>query len=584
MKKKLMIKVFLLCMFIYQGLFAKESFVPIFIDDMMIMIPKQTIDRVEASAFLSRTTFGATDEEIGKLSEMNSYRRWIDDQFAKAPSFHMAWIHTHAKGINGVPDLNSSVEDWKKYSDALGVMQRDAWWDIVVHSEDQLRQRVAFALSEIFVISRNGPLLTFPDARVSYYDILVKDAFSNFETLLHDVTFHPAMGKYLSYLGNARSQNGSHPDENYAREVMQLFTIGLYQLNPDGTRKLLNGQTMPTYDQHDIEEMAKVFTGLSDDNEQFESEAAFSSFHARTSPMVVFEDQHDTTEKRILLGQGIIPAGGNTRTDIDHALHLLFMHPNTGPFIARRLIQRLVTSNPSAAYVGRVAAVFDNNGHGIRGDMKAVIKAILLDDEALYGIKDSPETFGKFREPLLFVSHLFRAFHAQNAEHNLTQGDTPLYQYHSFNFNGTGFTHQEGALEALTVFNYFTPDDAPYLLKQQGLYSPELELYGKAGIDDQLMGLITKNGFVYELFDITAELQLDTEIALVHEKRYDALLEYLDTLLCAGHLSAETKARIKHFMEEVHGKTIDDYFVNDERLVRYTIGLVMTSPDYALQR
>jgi len=584
MKKKLVINVFLAFAFMYQTLLAKESFVPIFVDEMMIMIPVRTIDKAEASAFLSRATFGATLEETERLSSMNSYQRWIDEQFDKAPSFHMAWIHAHAKGINGTPDLNSSVEDWKKYSDALGFMQRDAWWDIAVNGEDQLRQRVAFALSEILVVSRNGPLLTFPDARVSYYDILVKDAFANFETLLHDITFHPAMGKYLSYLGNMRSQNGSHPDENYAREVMQLFTIGLYQLNPDGTQKLLNGQPLPTYDQHDIEEMAKVFTGLSDDNGKFESEAAFSSFHARTSPMVAFEEYHDTTQKQILLGQETIPAGGDTRTDIDHALHLLFMHPNTGSFIAKRLIQRLVTSNPSAAYVGRVAAVFNNNGYGIRGDMKAVIKAILLDDEALHGAEDFPETFGKFREPLLFVSHLFRAFHAQNAEHNLTQGDTLLYQYHSFNFNGTGFTRQEGALEALTVFNYFTPDDAPYLLKQQGLYAPELELYGKAGIDDQLMGLITKNGFVYELFDITAELQLDTEMALAHEKRYDALLEHLDTLLCAGSLSAETKARIKRFMEEVHGKTIDDYLVDDERLVRYTIGLVMTSPDYALQR
>jgi uncharacterized protein (DUF1800 family) len=538
----------------------------------------------EASAFLSRATYGPTYEEIEDLVIRNDYEKWIDEQFAKKPSYHMDWIHSHAKGVNDIPDLNKSREDWKRYSDALAAMQRDAWWDIVVNGEDQLRQRVAFALSEILVISRNGPLLAFPDARVSYYDLLVKNAFGNFEDLLRDVTYHPAMGKYLSYLGNAKSENGSHPDENYAREVMQLFTIGLYQLNLDGSKKLQNGKTLPTYNQNDIQQMAKVFTGLTDQNGFFFASDGGSSFVSRTEPMIAVEEYHDKTEKRILLGQEVIPSGGDTKTDINRALHILFMHPNTGPFIARQLIQRLVTSNPSPEYVARVATVFNDNGTGVRGDLKAVVKAILLDDEALHGSANYPDIFGKFREPLLFVSNLFRAFHAQNGEHILTQGELELYKYRSFNFNGTGFTRQEGALESLTVFNYFTPEDAPYLLKQQGLVAPELELYGKSGIDDQLMGLITKNGFVYQLFNITAELQLETEIALVHEKKYDALLERLDILLCAGHLSEATKASIKSFMERTHGKKISGYVVDDERLVRYTIGLVMTSPDYALQR
>jgi len=463
----------------------------------------------------------------------------------------MAWIHAHAKGVDGIADLAQSKEDWKQYSDALGYMQRDAWWDIVTNGKDQLRQRMAFALSEILVISRNGPLQTFPDARVSYYDVLVKDAFANFETLLTDVTFHPAMGKYLSYLGNSKSQNGSHPDENYAREVMQLFSIGLYQLNLDGTKKTDSaGKPLPTYDQNDIQQMAKVFTGLSDDNGQFESEASFSSFHSRTSPMVAFDTYHDRSEKKILLGSVTIPAGADTKTDVKKALHILFMHPNVGPFLARQLIQRLVTSNPSSAYIARVSKVFNNNGQGVRGDMKAVIKAILLDDEALHGARNEPKIFGKFREPLLYVSHLFRAFHAQNDEHVLKQEDLALYTYRSYNFNGTGFTRQEGPLEALTVFNYFTPDDAPYVLKKRGIAAPELQLYGKAEIDDQLMGLITKNGFIYELYEISAELQLDAEKALVHEKKYDALLDRLDTILCGGNLSSKSRAKIKQFIEE----------------------------------
>lgn len=541
-------------------------------------VKQEVKSKLEASGFLSRATFGATAESIDALVVSNDYEKWIEEQFKKKPNYHMDWIHAHAKGIKGIADLKNNKEDWKKYSDGLAYMQRDAWWDIVVNGEDQLRQRVAFALSEILVISRNGPLLTFPDARVSYYDVLVEGAFGNFEKLIQNVTYHPAMGKYLSYLGNAKADPvvGSHPDENYAREVMQLFTIGLYMLDMDGSKTLKNAKPIPTYTQQDIREMAKVFTGLSDDNNQFSAEAAFSSFHARTAPMQADALYHDRSEKRILHAQKIIAAGGDTKTDINTALHMLFMHSSTAPFISRALIQRLVTSNPSPEYIERVATVFADNGRGVRGDLKALVKAILLDEEALRG-KHDPKTFGKFREPLLYVSHLFRAFHAQNGVHTLQQGDTKLYKYRSFNFNGTGMTRQEGALEALTVFNYFTPDDAPFAIKKQGLVAPELELYGKEGVDDVLMGLITKNSFVYQLYNITAELQLDTEKTLIHEKKYDALLDRLDLILTGGNLSTDTRNAIKKYMQEHTA-------LDDETLVRYTIGLVMTSPDYALQR
>ena len=538
----------------------------------------KVVSAEEASAFLSRATFGADEESIEALVASGDYEAWIDAQLEQPPTYHLQWAHAHAKGVDGVPDLDRSREDWRRYSDALGTLQRDAWWDIVVHAPDQLRQRVAFALSEIFVISRNGPLENFPDARISYYDVLVKDAFANFETLLRDVTYHPAMGRYLSYLGNAKGdpETGTHPDENYAREVMQLFTIGLYELNIGGSKKLRNGRPIPTYTQSDIRQMAKVFTGLSDDNGEFPSEAYFSDFHARTAPMKAFEEHHDRSEKRILHAREVSPAGGATRTDVDAALHILFEHPNVGPFIARHLIQRLVTSNPSPAYIARVARVFNDNGKGVRGDLGAVVKAILLDEEGLRS-DHHPVAFGKFREPLLYFSHLFRAFHAQNGEHILKQEDKALYRYRSFNFNGTGMTRQEGPLEALTVFNYFTPDDAPAALKKVGLVAPELELYGKQGIDDVLMGLITKNGFVYRLFDITAELRLDREIALVLDGKYDELLERLDRILTGGNLSTETKNAIRSYMQE-HAD------LDEETLVRYTIGLVMTSPDYAFQR
>jgi hypothetical protein len=244
------------------------------------------------------------------------------------------------------------------------------------------------------------------------------------------------------------------------------------------------------------------------------------------------------------------------------------------------LIQRLVTSNPSPAYVARVAEVFEDNGKGEHGDLRAVVRAILLDEEALHGAEKRPEIFGKFREPLLFFTHLFRAFHAQNGYHTLMQGDMPVYRYRSFNFNGTGYTRQEAPLEALTVFNYFTPEDAPYALKKEGIAAPELELYGKQGIDEVLMGIIHRNDSIYGLFEIDADLQLGKEIALAEEKRYGELVDRLDTILTGGHLSDSTREAILSYAR-AH---VSDAGMSGELMARHLLGLVITSPDYAFQR
>lgn len=531
------------------------------------------LSQQEASSFLERSTFGSKMQEIDDLVQIGDYEKWIDLQFTQTPNYHLQWAKTNAKGVGSVGDLKDNSEDWEKYREALGILQRDAWWDIVVSGDDQLRQRVAFALSEIMVISKYGSLINYPDSRMSYYDVLVKNAFSNFETLLQEVTYHPAMGKYLSYLGNSKEDTvkGIHPDENYAREVMQLFTIGLYELNTDGSKKTDSaGNSIPTYTQDDITAMAKVFTGLTDQNGYFFASDGSSSHTSRTETMIANESYHDTSEKSIL--GYTIPAGGDTKTDINLALNHLFNHANTGPFIAKRLIQRLVTSNPTPEYIKQVALVFNDNGKGVRGDMKAVIKAILLYDE-----DSSSNTFGKLKEPLLFVSSLFRAFNAKNSENILYQGDDAVYKYSSFNFNGTGYTNQEGALESLTVFNYFTPDDAPYKLKKDGLVAPEFELFGIGKIHQLLMGLINKDGFIYETYNITAELQLETEKTLVENKKYDELLERLNILLLGGNMSSITKTAIKTYMTE-HSELSSDV------LTRYVISLVIASPDFAIQR
>ena len=533
----------------------------------------------QASAFLSRSTFGTTSDTLDSLLALGSYEKWIEKQLKIPPTYHMAWIEQNLRDSNDTLVLKGASEKWLEYSDTLEYAERDTWWHIATYAPDQLRQRVALALSEILVISREGSLITFPDARLSYYDTLLKDAFANFETLLKDVTYHPAMGIYLSFLGNQKADGeGSHPDENYAREVMQLFSIGLYELNQDGTQKLKKGKPVPTYTQKDIKEMARVFTGLSDDNGEFFSEASFSSHHSRTAPMVATERMHDQESKRVL---GHTIHTGTTKGDIDAAVHLLFMHDNTAPFISKQLIQRLVTSNPSAEYVQRVASVFDDNGKGVRGDLGAVIKAILLDKEALGDEK--PETFGKFREPLLYFTHLFRAFHAKGDPNQEIQiDDSPLFHYESFNFHGTDMTRQEGALEALTVFNYFTPTDAPSSLKKEHLAAPELMLYGKGGIDDVLMGIINQNSFIYETYDLHIALDLKKEIAFVKAGDLKGLLEHLDLLLTAKTMSQKSKTRIIAYLKDAkdeEGKKLDAL-----RIARYAIALVMTSPHYALQQ
>ncbi len=543
--------------------------------------------RQAASAFLARATFGPDASAIDDLVARGTYEQWLDEQFSLPPTLHLQWAEDNVRGVNGTGDLEDNPEDWRRHSDTLSYLQRDVWWHIATQGADQLRQRVALALSEIFVVSKNnGVLVTQPDARMSYYDLLVRDAFANFETLLRDVTWHPSMGKYLSYLGNPRAGTtpGSHPDENYAREVMQLFTIGLYQLNPDGSRQLdANGKPIPTYSQRDVREMARVFTGLTDQNGYFFASDGGSSHFSRISPMIADESYHDQGVKQVL-GRDI--ATGSTRGDIEAALHILFEHPNTGPFIARRLIQRLVTSNPSPQYIERVARVFDDNGEGVRGDLKAVVKAVLLDDEALHGAERFPQTFGKFREPLLYLTHLFRAFHARDAEKVFKLYDEgPYYRYRSYHYYGADMTRQEGPLEALTVFNYFTPDDGPYSLRRQGLVAPELSLYGKRGIDDLLMGIINKNSFVYDLFGLTADLQIDREKDWVAAHDYDALLDELDLVLTGGHLGEDAKTAIRDYLVRQENATDDNgQPLTADRLARYAIGLVMTSPDYALQR
>ena len=318
----------------------------------------------QASRFLSQAAFGATEADIAHVQSVG-YEAWIEEQFA-APTAQSHWDWMIANGYGRLEFKNSQA----------GV---DATlWRKLMSSPDPLRQRVALALSEIFVISMAGLPVQWPGmAAAAYMDMLEAHAFGNVRSLLESVTLSCGMGVYLNMRGNQKENpaTGRQPDENYAREVMQLFTIGLYELNADGTPRMENGAPVETYDQAAVTGLAKVFTGW-----DFDTPVADQPDHLRR-PMAFNAARHSTSAKSFL---GVdLPAGSTDgEGELKTALDTLFNHPNGGPFIGRQLIQRLVTSNPSPAYVGRVAAAYADNGRGVRGDLKAVLKAVLLDDEA----------------------------------------------------------------------------------------------------------------------------------------------------------------------------------------------------------
>lgn len=362
-----------------------------------------------AAKLTAQSTFGANFETIEEIAELG-FEDWLDVQLnlPLGPSMldQVITYHDYRKTGEGDPDAGTSMIMWD-YS----------WWQYHMTQPDYLRQRIAFALSEIIVISRNSGFGGNPYAFGDYYDILLTHAFGNYRELIEEVTFHPAMGEYLTYINNPKTDESQNrfPDENYAREVMQLFTIGLFELNADGSRKLDGqGAPIPTYDNDDISEFSKVFTGLMWGDRELIVNQFFRGAQERESyniPMQMLNEMHEPGEKILLNGTTIPdrnPIDGIA--DIQDAITNLFDHPNVGPFIGKLLIQRLVTSNPSPAYISRISAVFNDNGSGERGDLKSVVRAILLDDEARRCEAVEDPNFGKLREPFIRYVQLSKAF------------------------------------------------------------------------------------------------------------------------------------------------------------------------------
>ena len=409
-------------------------------------LPPGPIGTTGAARLLTQATFGPTLDGI-QSTATQTYAQWFGAQAAAPPSLTLPLV-PQTNGERLVP-----------------------WWTLAVNGPDQLRQRVAFALSEILVVSSSAASLVDQSQAVSVYiDLLVENAFGNFRDLLDAVTHSPAMGQYLTYFKSDRPNpaTGSHADENYAREIMQLFTIGLVELNPDGSPKADgSGNPIPTYGLPEIENLALVFTGWGSNPlapHALGSEDAWLYDLDFLNPMTPYDTHHDTTAKTIVGGVAI-PAGGTCESDLKIALDTLFQHPNVGPFIGRRLIQRLVTSNPSPAYVGRVSAAFADNGYGVRGDMLAVIEAILTDPEAL-----TAGAAAKLREPMIRFTELYRTFGATDLAGD---GNIPENEVVTL---GLG-TMAEAPYWAPTVFNFFTPAySRPGALLAASLASPEFEI------------------------------------------------------------------------------------------------------------
>lgn len=502
----------------------------------------------EAARLLTQASFGPTASEI-EFVERVGPAYWLEYQTYLPQSRHV---------------YSSSTEASTRVN---------TWWYIALRGQDQLRQRVAFALSQIFVVS-DVDLQDASHVRglANYYDLLATHAFGNYRDLLEAVTKSPMMGIYLSSVRNERADPARNirPDENYAREVMQLFSIGLVQLRDDGIAQVdtqVPPQPIPTYDQETIEGYAAVFTGW--------TYAGTRDWYQPTrnvlEPMIAFESYHESAaDKRLLNGQ-VLPGGGTAESDLDAALDSIFEHPNVGPFFCKQLIQRLVTSNPSPAYVQRVAAVFDDDGSNVRGNLGAVVTAIFLDDEAREGHLTAPTTFGKIREPLLRATALWRAFDARTAG--------------NLNYPNPERDFAQAPLRSPTVFNFYRPDYSPTgPVQTAGLVAPELQI-----LNDSTTTTTTNRWYSNSIDRYYGRpnlpsgaivIYIEEEKALARANDLDGLMNRLDGLLLCGTMSPGLRTAVQNHIATVAVTAAD----GGARRVGEAIFLIISSPEFALQR
>jgi uncharacterized protein (DUF1800 family) len=415
-------------------------------------IPASDAAGSDAFRFLTQASFGPTASELDRVQTLG-IPAYLEDQFNQPQSGYPDAQYTYLS-LKTSADCNNKDPSGANYpaSAPQAICYRDnltptrvqrQFFTNAMTQPDQLRQRVAWALAQIMVVSTVDADISVAYVLARYHNILFDEAFGNFETLLKRVTLSPAMGTWLNMANNDKPAGTRVPNENYAREVLQLFSIGVSVLGPDGTPVLdASGLPVPTYDQPTIKQFARVFTGWTYPSADGTPPTAKNTANY-VSPMVPYPNGHDTATKTLLRGV-TLPINQSAQQDLDAAIHNIVTHPNVGPFIGRQLIQHLVTSNPSPGYVGRVAAAFNDNGQGVRGDMKAVLRAILLDPEAR-GDSSADPSFGQLREPVLMVTALLRAAGgvtdgAALSDRVATLGERPYSSPSVFNFYPPDFT------------------------------------------------------------------------------------------------------------------------------------------------
>lgn len=434
---------------------------------------QSAMSEAAAFRFLQHATFGPTRAAVGRLRAIG-YANWFNDQF-------------DPDQISSYPlYLNEKPMEWSQ----------DYFFQNAVSAPDQLRQRMAFALHKIFVVSAAD--VANAESYLSYMRVLHSGAFGNFLDLMREITLNPAMGEYLDMVNNAKVPPGSpgSPNENYARELLQLFTIGLAELNLDGSPKLdAEGNPIPTCGQREVLALSRAFTGWTYSPRPGQYRGSIQPYYS--APMVPFEPNHDTGEK-VLFNGTVLPAGQTAVQDLEGALRNIFLHPNVGPVLARGLIQQFVTSNPSPEYITRVARVFNDNGSGVRGDLKSVIRAVLLDSEA---IDPDQGTGGHLREPALFMAAALRVFEAQIADH-------PFASYQVAELG-------QKILFPPSVFSYFSPS---YRYPGTTVLAPEFQIVTAqtAMMRMNAIGRMLNNGYGSEMkVDLTRFLDAAGETPLL---------------------------------------------------------------------
>jgi len=478
-----------------------------------------------AARFLEQSSWGPTPQTIAQVQQAG-LQSFLDQQFSLPVSGY------------GTPGAN----------DDLRFVQKQ-FFVKAAQGQDQLRQRVAFALNEIMVVSARK--IGDPTAFSLWMNMLQKDSFGNFSTLLKDVTLSPTMGNYLD-MANNDGCSGCAPNENYAREVMQLFSIGLEQLNPDGTPQLDgNGSPIPTYTQDTIEGFAHVFTGWSYPPKPGQS-AKFWSGQYYSGPMLPFDTHHDKGSKLLLNGV-TLAAGGTAQADLDAAIQNIFNHPNVGPFISKQLIQKLVTSNPSPDYVARVTQTFNDNGTGVRGDLKAVITAILLDPEARRG--DDPAQVqsgdGHLKPPLLHMIGLLRALNAT------TDGDNLMYYASDM---------RQEPFNSPTVFNFYPPNN---VIPGTNLLGPEFKILNTSTA-------ISRINFVNDLvyWSIGTNTKTDISAYVTVAPDVNKLLDVVSGVMLHGAMSPEMRGTLTSTLSSIS---------DSKRRAKAALYLVGSSSQYQVQ-